>query len=42
MATGKMTFSDNLSPETVSLQERYISYNFDKEVFLPGDEFISY
>jgi hypothetical protein len=42
MSIGPIKFSDDLSPTSVNLQERYVSFNFEKESFLPGDEFITY
>ena len=42
MSIGAIKFSDDLSPTSVELQQRYINYNFDKENFLPGDEFRAY
>lgn len=42
MAVGRVRFSDNLSPESVNLQEKYIPYNLNKEVFLPEDQFKLY
>lgn len=42
MSVGDPRFSDNKSPTSVNLQEKYIAYDMSATNFLPGDVFKFY